>query len=60
MIIEEAEEKARAAYELGIIKYDQIEAYTQHLLETHKVINKDVGHGTAIPTDSNNHKESPA
>lgn len=49
----EAEQKAQDAFELGIIPYEQIEAYAQHLLETHNGINKDVDHGIAVPTDSN-------
>jgi hypothetical protein len=57
MTLEEAEEKARVAYEMGLIEYEQIEAYIHHLLETHNVINKDVSRGTPIPTDSSNDKE---
>lgn len=46
MTFEEAEEKAPAAYEIGLIEYELIKAYTQHLLETHNIINKDVSRGT--------------
>ena len=35
MSIEEAEQKAQEAYEMGLIEYEQIEAYIQHLLELH-------------------------
>jgi len=33
MTLEEAERKAEEAYEMGLIEYEQIEAYVQHLLE---------------------------
>lgn len=39
MTEEEAEAKAEQAAEMGIIEREQIEAYTQHLLEIRKVIN---------------------
>lgn len=57
MTLEEAEEKARAAYEMGLIEYEQIEAYTRHLLEIRNVINKDVSRGVAAPTNSSNNEE---
>ena len=60
MTFQEAENKAMLAYEMGLIEYEQIEAYTHHLLKTRKVINKDVSRGIAVPTNSSNDKESPA
>jgi len=54
---QEAEEKASLAVEMELIERDQEEAYVEHLLETHNGINKDVGRGTPIPTDSNTNKE---
>lgn len=53
MKYEEAFQKAKDAFEMGLIEYDQIEAYTHHLLEINKNINKNVGRDTGISTDSN-------
>lgn len=57
MTLEEAERKAEQAVEMGLITREQEQEYTHHLVETHKVINKDVSRGMAVPTDSNNDKE---
>ena len=53
MNIEEAEQKAKEAYEVGLIEYEQIEAYIQHLLETRNIINKSVAHDVSTSDYSN-------
>ena len=53
MTLEEAIEKAEQAIEMGLIEREQFDAYVEHLLEKYGIINRGVGHGTAIPTDSN-------
>jgi len=57
MTLEEAEQKAQDAVEMRLIDKSQEEAYTQHLLENRKLINKDVDHDTSISIDSNTYEE---
>ena len=54
---EDAMEKALQAYELGIIEFDQVDAYAKHLVETHSNINKDVSRGIGVPTNSSTEEE---
>ena len=41
MTHEEAEQKAQEAYEMDLIKHDEIEAYAQHLFEQSRISEKD-------------------
>ena len=36
MTIEEAEQKAQSAFEMGLIEYNQIDEYAKHLFKTYR------------------------